>query len=272
MPHLKANGISIWYESYGDGEPLLMLMGLGGGSSMWWQQVAFFSPEYQVITYDSRGVGQSDKPDMPYSMRILAEDAAGLVHKLGIRSAHVYGVSMGGMVAQELALRYPELVATLILGATTCGGAHAVTASHEIVERLFSIMTLPAKEAIQVSTSATFSHAFVEQHPEEIRQWLTKGAESPPSAIGFKRQTEAAAGFDTYERLPLIKVPTLVLAGTCDQLIPPENSGILASRIPNAELMLFEGAGHGYLWEAEEQANHAVRDFLKRLPIEAKKR
>jgi 3-oxoadipate enol-lactonase len=109
----------------------------------------------------------------------------------------------------------------------------------------------------------TFSTIFMERHPEKIREWLVKGAESPPSPTGFQRQAEAAAGFDTYDRLPQIGVPTLILAGTADQLIPADNSRILASRITNARLALFEGAGHGYLWEAEDEANRVVHDFLR---------
>lgn len=264
MPKVRTGDIDIYYEVLGHGEPLVLIMGLGGGSSMWWQQVAFFSQEYRVITYDSRGVGHSDKPDIPYSMDMLVDDAAGLLEKIGINSAHVYGVSMGGMVAQELALRYPEMVASLVLGATTCGGAHAVAASPEALERLLGIMSLPVEEVVEVSTSLTFSRGFIERYPGRIREWLAKGAESPPSPLGFKRQAEAASGFDTYERLPRIRIPTLIVAGTGDQLIPAENSITLASRIPNAELVLFEGAGHGYLWEAEEQANQVVSDFLTR--------
>ena len=267
MPKVKVVDINIHYEVYGYGEPLVLVMGLGGGSSMWWQQVAFFSPEYQIITYDSRGVGLTDNPDVPYSIEMLANDAVGLLMSLGISSTHLYGVSMGGMVAQELALRYPGLVASLTLGATTCGGAHMVVASEETLQRLFSIMSMPADEAVKVSTSATFSAAFIERHPEKIREWLIKGAESPPTPLGFKRQAEAATGFDTYDRLTQIAAPTLILAGTRDELIPAENSRILASRIPKAELVLFEGAGHGYLWEAEGQANRVVRDFLRRHPI-----
>ena len=266
MPKVRVADIDIYYETRGDGEPLVLIMGLGGGSSMWWRQVAFFSPEYQVTVYDSRGVGRTDKPDMPYSMDLLAGDAAGLLERLGIASAHVYGVSMGGMVAQELALRYPKLVSSLILGATTCGGGHAVMASQQTLQKLFGIMTLAPAEAVKVSTSVTFSAPFIERHPEKINEWLVKGAESPPSPLGFKRQAEAVAGFGTYDRLPQIRVHTLILAGTADQLIPSENSQILASRIPNAELVFFEGAGHGYLWEAEEEANRIVRDFLRQHP------
>jgi len=268
MPKVRVADISIHYETYGQGEPLVLIMGLGGGSSLWWRQVAFFSPEYHVVTFDSRGVGLTDKPDTPYSMDMLVDDAAGLLERLGIASAHIYGVSMGGMVAQELALRYPELVSSLILGATTCGGGHAAMPSQEMLQELFGIMTLSPDEAVRVSTSVTFSATFVELHPDKINDWLIKGAESPPSPMGFKRQAEAAAGFDTYDRLPQIRVPTLILAGTADQLIPSENSRILASRIPNAKLVLFEGAGHGYLWEAEEEANCIVHDFLKQHPKE----
>jgi pimeloyl-ACP methyl ester carboxylesterase len=267
MPETKVADISIYYETCGEGDSLVLIMGLGGGSSLWWRQVAFFSPEYQVVTFDSRGVGRSEKPDAPYSMGMLVDDAAGLMEKLGIASAHVYGVSMGGMVAQELALRYPKLVSSLILGATTCGGTHAEMTDQETVQKLFSIMTLSPAEVVRVSTSVTFSAGFIESHRDKVKEWLIKGAESPPSPTGFKRQAEAVAGFETYDRLPQIRVPTLIVAGTADQLIPVENSRLLASRIPGAELVLFEGAGHGYLWEAEEEANRVVFDFLRRHPI-----
>jgi pimeloyl-ACP methyl ester carboxylesterase len=151
-----------------------------------------------------------------------------------------------------------------MLGATTCGGGHAVMASQQTLQRLFSILTLSPEEAVKVATSVTFSPTFIERHPGKINEWFIKGAESPPSPTGFKWQAEAAAGFDTYDRLPQIRVPALILAGTADQLIPSENSRILASRIPDAKLVLFEGAGHGYLYEAEEEANRTVRDFLRK--------
>ena len=269
MPRARVGGISIYYEVSGRGEPLLLIMGLGGGSSLWWAQVESLSPDYQVIAYDSRGVGRSDCPDIPYSMEMMTADAAGLLETLGVARAHVYGVSMGGMIAQDLALRHPGMVTSLVLGATTCGGAQAVLPPPESLEELFSIMSLPPAEIARVSASVSFSAGFINSHPASIRQWLRKGAESPPSMVGYRRQAEAVARFQTYDRLPQITAPTLVLAGTGDQLIPAENSRILASRIPGAELVLFEGAGHGYLWEAEEEANRTVREFLRRHPQEA---
>lgn len=269
MPWARVGDISIYYEVSGHGEPLLLIMGLGGGSSLWWRQVECLSPDYRVITYDSRGVGRSDCPDVPYSVEMMTADARGLLDMLGVARAHVYGVSMGGMIAQELALRHPEMVASLVLGATTCGGARAVLPPPDSLEQLFSITSLPPAEIARVSASVSFSAGFISSHPATVRQWLRKGAESPPSAVGYRRQAEAVAHFQTYDRLPQISAPTLVLAGTADQLIPAENSRILASRIPQAELVLFEGAGHGYLWEAEEEANLVVRDFLGRHPQEA---
>ena len=264
MPYLKANDISIYYEVQGDGEPLLLLMGLGGGSSMWWQQMALFSSRYRVVSFDSRGVGRTDQPDTVYTMDMLVHDALGVLDGLGMAAAHVYGLSMGGMIAQELALCYPDAVSSLVLGATSCGGIHSAVPPQETVSQLFNLLNLPPAEAARVSAALTFSDSFVENHPDLIREWLIKGAESPPSLQGFKRQTEAIASFDTYERLPQIKVPTLVIAGTGDRILPVENSRILASRIPNAELFLLEGAGHGYVWEAADEANRAVLDFLGR--------
>jgi len=264
MPYLKANEINIYYEIHGDGEPLLLLMGLGGGSSMWWQQVAAFSHSYTVVVIDNRGVGRTDKPDTAYTMDMLVLDALGVLNGLGMASVNVYGLSMGGMIAQELALSHPNSVSSMILGATSCGGIHSIAPQRETVRELLNVLNLPPKEVARVSAALTFSNSFIENHPDLVREWIMKGAVSPPSPQGFKRQAEAIASFDSYDRLTQINVPTLVLAGTGDRILPVENSRILASRIPNAELVLFEGAGHGYLWEAADEANQVVLDFLRR--------
>jgi len=264
MPMKKVGDINMYYEIHGDGEPLLLLMGLGGGSSMWWQQVTAFSHSYRVVTFDSRGVGRTDKPDAAYTMEMLVYDALGLLSSLGMASAHVYGLSMGGMIAQELALRHPNSVVSLVLGATSCGGVHSLPAPQEVINELLNILSLPPQEAARVSAALTFSDSFVDNHPNLIHEWMMKGAASPPSRQGFKKQAEAIASFDTYDRLPQIRIPTLVIAGTLDKILPAENSRILASRIPNAELVLLEGAGHGYLWEAADEADRVVLDFLKR--------
>jgi len=263
MPTVKVNDINMYYESHGEGEPLVLLMGLAGGSSLWERQMEFFSSEYQVITFDYRGVGQSDKPDIPYSAAMLVDDVAGLMQSLGIAPAHVYGLSMGGMIAQELALEYPHVVRTLILGATSCGGAHAVWPSEEMMQILFNLPGLPPREAMKAASSLLFTTESLERNPDLLQQLVTRGAQSPPSPQGFKRHSEAISGFDTYDRLQQVEVPTLVIAGTEDRLLPPDNSRLLASRIPGAELVFLEGSGHGYIWEADD-ADVIVLDFLKR--------
>ncbi len=264
MPTARVHDINIYYEARGEGEPLLLIMGLGGGSSMWWHQVEAFSEEHRVVTFDYRGVGRSDKPDIPYSVEMLVGDTVGLLESLEIGSAHIYGLSMGGMIAQEIALRRPEMVTSLILGATSCGGSHAIAPSHETLQALFGSLTLPPAEAASAVASLIFSPAFIESSPGQIKEMMARGMESPPSPHGFRRQAEAIAGFDSYDRLGEISVPTLVIAGTEDRLLPFENSRVLASRIPDAELALLDGAGHGYIWEVADEADRIVLQFLRR--------
>ena len=126
MPTVKVNDINIYYETHGEGEALVLIMGYGGNSSGWFRQIPGLSQEYGVVAFDNRGTGQSDKPDIPYTMEMMAGDIAGLLEAIGIGAAHIYGVSMGGMLAQEFALRYPGMVISLILGCTTCGGSHSI--------------------------------------------------------------------------------------------------------------------------------------------------
>ena len=265
MPIVKVQDIDMYYEVHGEGEPLVMIMGLGGGSSLWWQQVETFSSHYRVVTFDSRGVGATDKPDNPYSMEMMAGDVMGLLEVLEISATHVYGVSMGGMVAQEIALRYPDRVISLILGASSCGGAHAIYPPPGTLDVLFDMQSLPPEEAARVAASLLFSNTFIESNPGRLKELLAKGMESTASPQGFRRQAQATMSFDTFDQLPQIRIPTLVIAGTEDRILPVENSKILASRIPGAELLLLDGVGHGYLWEAVDRANHAVLDFLRRL-------
>jgi len=265
MPIVKVGDINMYYEIHGQGEPLLLIMGLGCVSAMALLQVPAFSQEYQVIGFDNRGVGQTDKPDIPYSVRMMTNDAAGLLEALGIRAAHVYGVSLGGLIAQGLALSYPDKVISLVLGATSGGGPHAVAPSPEVLQQLLDMANLPPEEAIRVFAQICFSPAFLESNLGRIAELLEKGMETPASSpVGYRRQLEASMRFNVYDQLPEIKAPTLVIAGTEDQLVPAENSRILASRIPNAELVLLDGLGHGYGWEADEKSNQIVLDFLKR--------
>jgi 3-oxoadipate enol-lactonase len=266
MPTVKASDINIYYEIHGQGEPLLMIQGYAQYSGHWTTLIPPFSNDYQVITFDNRGTGRSDKPEPPYTMKMMAADVKGLLDSIGIDKASVFGVSMGGMIAQEFALSYPDKVINLVLGCTTCGGKQAVAPTKESLEFLFSpeLGKLPVAERARVTTNWLWSKEFIDKHTEAVDAYVDITVKYPTPTQGYAGHASAIAGHDTYDRLPQIKVPTLVIAGDADRIIPPDNSKILASRIPGAELVMVKNAGHGFTESPE--ATRAILDFLKRHP------
>ena len=267
MPVAKLADVSIYYEVYGGGEALLLIMGLGGGSALWFQQVPVFSRQYRVVTFDNRGTGQSDKPDTPYTMEMMVGDIAGLLEAIGIHAAHVFGVSMGGMIAQHFALHHPGRVTSLILGCTTCGGPHSAIPDAEAMILLFDMermQGLPLEERAREILPFLLNQDFIDNNPSSIQQLIATMMEHSTPPHGYMRQAQAIMGHDTYERLSEIKVPTLVIAGDADKLVPIENSRILASRIPKAELVILKNMGHGFNIEAADETNKAILDFLRR--------
>lgn len=266
MPTMKIGDINIYHEIHGEGEPLVLIMGLGADSSRWFRIVPIFSKEYRVITFDNRGVGESSKPDIPYTMEMMADDTAGLLDAIGIDTAHVFGVSMGGMIAQHFALRHPQMTSSLILGCTRCGGPHSITeetgATGVLAPDLIETMT--AEDRARALLPFLFSREFIENNPVAIEENIALQVEHPIDPISYARQLQAANGHDTYDRLPDITAPTLVITGEADRLISSENSRILASRIPGAELVMLEKAGHGFHTEAMDETCRTVIDFMKR--------
>jgi pimeloyl-ACP methyl ester carboxylesterase len=266
---VKAGDINIYYEVHGEGEPLVLIMGYGANSGQWFRQVPGLSQRYQIITFDNRGTGRSDKPDISYTMEMMAGDVAGLLDAIGIEDAHIYGISMGGMIAQHFALNYPEKVIGLILGCTMCGGEHSVTPDAEAIAVLFDMermQRLTPEEMEKEMVPFLFSQQFVDNNADIIEQFVARSIEYVTPFHGFTRQTEAIMGHNTYEHLPDIKTPALVLSGDADRIIPVENSRLIASRIPGAELIILEGMGHGFFIEAAEEANGIIMDFLGRHP------
>ena len=260
-----ANGARLYYEVYGEGEPLLLIMGLGANHLAWTAQIPVYAREFQVIVFDNRGTGQSDFPEgVDYTIPLLADDATALLDFLGVDAAHVYGVSMGGMIAQEMALRHPERVRSLILGATSPGGSHAV-APEPLALRALTEQASAAEGAVSPALlEVLFSPDYVVEHVLELRESFKRLADYPAtSPETYTAQLQAAARHDTYDRLPDIAAPTLVLHGTDDPLLPVGNARILAERIPGAKLVLFEGARHAYLLEKQAEADAAVLDFLR---------
>ncbi len=267
MPTVKVGDISIYYEVHGEGEPLLLIMGYGHNSGHWFSQIPGLSQEYGVIAFDNRGTGRSDKPDIPYTIEMMARDAAGLLEALGIDAAHIYGVSMGGMIAQEFALRHPDKVLSLVLGCTTPGGSNTILPDAEAMDLLFDterMKRLTPEQGARETLPFLCNQEFIDNNPDIVEQYVSKTVEHVTPLHGFMRQAEAIMKHDTYDRLPQIKAPTLVIAGTADRLVPVGNSRILASRIPNAELVILENMGHFFFMEALEEASKAILDFLGR--------
>jgi len=260
-----ANGARLYYEVYGEGEPLLLIMGLGANHLSWTAQIPVYAREFKVIVFDNRGTGQSDFPaGADYTIPLLADDAAALLDFLGIDAAHVYGVSMGGMIAQEMALRHPERVRSLILGATSPGGPHAAAPNAQALQGLLDQGAAVDRAVNPALLEVLFSPAYLAEQGSELLDKFQRLADYPAtSPEAYAAQLRAVVRHDTYDRLPDIAAPTLVLHGTDDPLLPVGNARILAERIPGAKLVLFEGARHGYFLEKQAEADAAVLDFLR---------
>ena len=263
MPRVGVNDIQMYYEVNGEGFPLVMIMGLSG-SLDWWDpsMIQGLSKNLRTIMFDNRGAGRTDASDGEYTIRLFADDVAGLMDALGISRAHVLGISMGGMIAQELVLNYPEKVEKLVLCSTTCGGERSIQASDETINMMMSAGSASsAEERARGVVPLVFSKEFVDRNPDQIESFLQRILRAPTSPETTLRQLGAIMSFSTFDRLSGVKAPTLVLHGKRDILIPTENGPILAKAIPGAKLVLLEKSAHG-LTEDIEEATKTVREFL----------
>ena len=249
MPIIKAGNINLHYETYGDGEPLLLIMGFGMSGDGWVPSLPFLSG-FKCIYFDNRGTGLSDKPDGIYTVETMADDASNLMRALGIARAKVFGVSMGGMIAQELTLRHPEQVAKVVLGCTMAGGPTAKMAGPEILEKLMTgskIMATDPEKGFDILMPLLIPAEFAAAHPE-IKAIMVAGAKmmppTPPETAD--RAMLGVAQFNAFDRLPQIKCPVLIVHGDKDVLVLPENSSLIKSKIPQAELYMIAGAGHAF--------------------------
>jgi len=209
MAFTRVNGVNLYYEVHGRGEPLLLIMGLGANTTGWWAQVPAFSRKYQVIAFDNRGAGRSDKPNEPYSIGQMADDAQALLDELGVGPAHVFGMSLGGMIAQELALRYPESVRTLMLGGTMAGGPTAMFAGPEVVQQLISLAGMPLVQALEVGLALLYSEDYIAKHKGELVRRALLNAHLMAPMYAIQRQFMAIVGFNTFGRLGGIRSPSL---------------------------------------------------------------
>ena len=259
MPYAVNDGTKIYWEEHGSGEPLLLIMGLGYTLDMWYRTTPVLAEHYRVIVFDNRGVGRSDVPPGPYPLSVMASDAAAVMDAAGIDTAHVFGVSMGGMIAQEFALQYPARVRSLILGCTTCGGPEAVAADDEVMKALFARATMTAEEGIHLMVPYIYDAATPRARLEEdfnIRR------RTYPTSEGYLAQVMGVLGWESFSRLSEITAPTLVIHGESDRLVPPGNGELLAKSIAGARLVMLPAASHIFMTDQPEASNEAILSFL----------
>jgi 3-oxoadipate enol-lactonase len=258
-------GLKMYYEVHGKGKPFLLISGLGSDLNGWALQIPEFAKKYRVIAFDNRGSGRTDAPDMPYSIRMMAEDTVGLMDALSIEKAHVLGVSMGGYIAQELAIRYPSRVASLIL-VTTSVGPYLLK---------ISVLQAWARQALRDMRPMTFfqimlpfmfnDSSFESPGVLEMAVATIAGHSSTPPDV-LARQMIACVEHDVRHRIGQITAPTLVLAGKEDPFVPFSLSEELAASIPNARFRVLDGWGHGFNASMADRFNQAVLEFLEQFP------
>ncbi len=270
MPYTRSRP-RLYYERHGQGEPLLCITGFAISAAVFEPVVPLYADRFECIVYDNRGAGRSAAPLRPSSIVELAADAARLLAELGIGSAHVYGVSMGGMIAQELAIRFPERVRGLILGATWPGGPLAVRPTVRELAAL-GIGTLGAlrDRGRPVMAPALFSARFRREHPERVAELLPLFTRHRARVHGAAGHFWASVYHDTVSRLGQIQAPTLVMHGGEDAMAPLANARLLAERIPGAELAVVAGAGHAYALECPQESHELMVEWMgRRSPIRA---
>lgn len=262
LDSVKVGDLEICYRTLGEGFPLVFIMGLTANMD-WWDPELLddLSAHYQLLLFDNRGSGRTVTPQGDFTIEQFAGDTSGLMDALGIDRAHVMGVSMGGMIAQELALDYPDKVEKLVLCATNCGGREAVLPDREVLARLVD-RSGTSHELMERFLSLLFCEKWLVDNPDYVNEFKRRYLIRPATDEDAARQFMATVRFRTYERLPLIDKPTLIACGTEDILIPAENSRILAKRIPGAVLVEFEQAAHGFINQCREEFVDVLTGFL----------
>lgn len=274
MPTVHVHDIDLYYEEEGSGEPLLLIMGLAADSLAWLYQRPAFAQHYRTIVFDNRGVGRSSKPPGPYSTALMARDAKGLLDALDLPTAHVLGVSMGGMIAQELALQFPAAVRSLVLACTYASVDEAILARRDaLVAQLggqveadgsirIDLAQLDPFRFFQTLLPLVFNPDYLAREMPKLIELFSASLQYGFSPEGILGQVAAVLSHDASERLPQLQVPTLVLTGDADRLVPPECSERLAALIPGARLVKIPGGSHAFNLEMPEEFNRVVLEFL----------
>jgi len=261
MPYAQNGRVRIYWEEEGSGEPLLLIMGLSFSLAMWGELRPFFARHSRAILLDNRGIGKSDVPVRPFGLATMADDAEAVLDAAGVDSAHVMGISMGGMIAQELAIRSPNRVRSLVLGCTFCGRGHSAL-PEKAVQKVLTTPLLTRAARLRALVPILYDQG---TSPDLIEKDLEVMKRHAPKVVGYVHQVRAIYFWDSYDRLPEIQCPTLVVHGESDQLVPPANARILADRIPGATLALIPSAGHIFPTDQPERTRAVLAQFFESL-------
>jgi pimeloyl-ACP methyl ester carboxylesterase len=259
MAFVENKGAKIYWDEQGEGEPILLITGLALTAHSWYRTRPVLEAQYRTLAFDNRGVGRSGIPAGPYSIGLMASDAVSVLDAAQVESAHVFGVSMGGMIAQEFVLQYPKRVRSLILGCTAAGGPTVVRAEQAANEMLMARGKMSPEEAAEAAVPFIYDSATPRERIDEDlairRPWF-------PRAEGYFAQLMGVLGWEAYSRLPEIKVPTLVIHGESDRLVPPANARLIVERIPGAKLVMLPHSGHIFSTDQTAAAHDAILTFL----------
>lgn len=262
MPKVSVNGLKLYYEIAGDGAPVVLIPGFAAGRWIWFKQTAELARNFRVIIFDPRGVSASDKPEGPQTITLLADDVAHLLETIGVERAHIVGASFGGFVAQEFALKYPEMTRKLVLCCTSFGGPNHIVPSAETLQALASTKGLNSEERMRANLLLAFTPEYVRTQVAEVDRIVRLRATNEVPEHIYLSQLQAAMSFNTESRLEEIKSPTLVLSGDADVIVPVQNSRNLVKKIPGAEIRIVTGGSHTFFIEQAGEFNHIVTEFL----------
>jgi pimeloyl-ACP methyl ester carboxylesterase len=267
MPSTKVSDINLGYDIAGEGHPLLLIAGVGYSRWFWHKVAPALAARFRVIAFDNRGAGESDKPAGPHDVPMLAADAAGLLEALNSRPAYVVGHSLGGFIAQELAVAHPACVDRLVLASTHFGGKQVIPITPQAVEVLTNRQGDPV-ELIRRGLAIACAPGFAERHPEVAKELIDYRLSNPVPPAQYAAQVAAGAGMSAFDdqevdrRMRAIKVPTLILTGEHDRVVPPGNADLMAHKIAGSRVQIIAGTGHIFPIEDPSATAHALEEFL----------
>ncbi|MGI9553453.1 MAG: alpha/beta fold hydrolase [Thermodesulfobacteriota bacterium] len=260
MPIVESNGIKIYYETYGDGDPLVLISGLGSPLGSWETQIPIYSKKFKVIAFDNRGVGRSEITEQGFTIEDMADDTIGLIDSLGIGKASFLGKSMGGMITQRIGIKYPDRVNKLVIG---CSSASRDEVGNVLLSGGREVATKAGMKAVWMTgLFYGYTREYIEKNIDLIKSSLEDISEDEEVLKGYLGQSMACEGHHSLDEVGLITSETLVMYGDRDLIMSPKKSVEMAEIIPNSRLESFSDVGHGFWREKQEEVDKIVMEFL----------